>query len=131
MVVLDSTFLIDFLKNRPLAILKSRDFDNDISTTRLNVFEILVGIYRRPPNTQKRDLDSFYDFLNSINILELDRKSANEAAKISSELIRSGKMVPEIDILIAAISLSNGQNRIITQNTKDFSKIPGLKVENY
>ncbi|MBI5051630.1 hypothetical protein HZC08_02615, partial [Candidatus Micrarchaeota archaeon] len=47
MVVLDSTFIIHFLKNKKNAVDRIRAASEPIATTRINVFEILVGIYSK------------------------------------------------------------------------------------
>ena len=128
MVVLDSTFLIDFLKNKPSAVSKVKSFSDQVYTTRLNIFELLVGAYRK---NNEHELSVVLDLAHSINILELDDKSALKAAQIQAELMQKGEMSPEIDVLIASIALSNGDKTIVTQNVKDFVKIPGIKVESY
>ncbi len=131
MVVLDSTFIIHFLKNNRNAIEKAKVFSEPIYTTRLNVFEILKGIYLAEESQAEKELTTFNSFLQGIAILELDAKSANQAAKIFAELNKQGKTVQDSDVLIAAIALANGENSIITQNVKDFAKIPRIKAEGY
>lgn len=130
MVVLDTTFIIHFLKNKPNAIGKARTLNEPSYTTRINIFETLVGIYLKKPEEIADALEIFNNFLNEVIILELDQKSASLAAKISARLGKDGT-VYDNDIIIAAIALSNDQNTIITENVKDFSKIPGIIVEKY
>ena len=131
MVVLDTTFLIHFLKKKQNAIMKAKLLPKDAATTRINVFEILVGIYLKKSEERETALKIFYDFLDSITVLELDAKSTDEAARISAELRQKGETVTEADVLIAAIALVNGKKTIVTENTAHFSKIPGIIVEGY
>ena len=131
MVVLDTTFIIHFLKNKQNAIEKARTISEPSYTTRINVFETLVGIYLKKPQEIDNALEIFNKFLDEVIILELNEKSAKQAAKISAQLNKDGNTVQDKDILIAAIALVNGQGNIITDNVKDFSKIPGIIVEKY
>ncbi|MFH1247462.1 MAG: type II toxin-antitoxin system VapC family toxin [Candidatus Micrarchaeota archaeon] len=131
MVVLDSTFIIHFLKNKRNAIEKAKTFHEPIFTTRLNVFEILKGIYSSEGLRVEKELAVFNSFLQGITVLELDVRSANQAANIFAELNKQGKTVQDGDILIAAIALANGENAIITENVRDFSKVRGVKIEIY
>ncbi|MBI4406717.1 type II toxin-antitoxin system VapC family toxin [Candidatus Micrarchaeota archaeon] len=131
MVVLDSTFIIHFFKNKRSAIEKAKAFPEPVCTTRLNVFEILKGIYSAEEPQTGKELTTFNSFLQSIRILELDVKSANEAAKICAALNKQGKTMQDSDVLIAAIALANDESTIVTQNVRDFAKIPGIKVEGY
>lgn len=131
MVVLDSTFIIHFLKNKEHAVRKAREFSDEIATTQINVYELLVGIYSKEYEERQKELSVFNDFLGSITILEFDEKSAHCAARIAAQLNKAGQTVDSIDVIVAAIAISNGEKTIVTQNAKDFSKIPGLKVESY
>ena len=131
MVVVDSTFLIHFLRNDTRATTKATNFSEQIFTTRINVFEILIGVYNKKSEQRERALTAFYALLDSITVLELDARSANEAARLSAELNKIGETVEKADMLIAAIALSNEEHTIITANAKDFLKIPGIKVESY
>lgn len=131
MVVLDTTFLIHFLKNKQNALAKAKSLGVEVSTTRLNIFEFLIGVYYEKDVETEKMFGIFNDFLDSIRILELDATSADTAAKISVDLRRKGLTVKDNDILIAAIALTNGEETIITQNTKDFSKIKGIKADGY
>ncbi|MBI5227100.1 type II toxin-antitoxin system VapC family toxin [Candidatus Micrarchaeota archaeon] len=131
MVVLDTTFIIHFLKNKQSALRKVKTLSSDVFTTRINVFEVLVGIYFQKSDVKEKELKIFYAFLDSITILELDATSTDGAARISAELKQKGQDVNETDALIAAIALTNGENVIITENVKHFSRIPGITAENY
>ena len=130
MVVLDTTFLIHFLRNKKSAVEKAKKL-KEASTTRINIFEVLVGIYNKKTEKQDNELVVFYNFIEALKILELDAKSADTAARISAGLRQKGETVTETDILIAAIALTNGEEEILTQNTKDFSKIPDIRIEKY
>ncbi|MBI4162782.1 MAG: PIN domain-containing protein [Candidatus Aenigmarchaeota archaeon] len=69
----------------------------------------------------------FNGFLSSESWIKLNydmttiRSAINSAKNISVELW---------DIVIAETSKENGINKIVTENEKDFSKIPGMKVVN-
>ena len=53
-----------------------------------------------------------------------------KAADIYDELRRAGKLVEDADILIAATALKHGMV-VVTDNTQNFKRIKGLKVENW
>jgi len=130
-VVLDTTFIVELLNNKQRALYKAKVLSSPTRTTRLNVYEILVGIYHKNTSEVDKALEIFNDFLSGVEVLELDSRSTDQAARISAELRRRGNMVADNDVLIAGIALANGENVILTQNTKDFSKIKGIKVESY
>ncbi|MBN1315534.1 MAG: type II toxin-antitoxin system VapC family toxin [Anaerolineales bacterium] len=74
-----------------------------------------------------RLLDLFFaPFLS----LPFDDSCIQTYGRIRAELERSGTPIGPIDLLIAATSVSN--NRIlVTANTREFSRVAGLKFENW
>ncbi len=126
----DTTFLIDLLRKSPSAVAKAVELDAEpiVFTTEANVYEIVSGI--RNTNTEKalQDLESL---LSRMVVLPLDRKASIYAGLISSELMLKGKMIDDIDCLVAGILLTNGCETVVTRNVKHFERIDGLKVESY
>lgn len=133
MLCLDTTFIIDILKNKQDASTKYKEIKfEDLVTTQINAYEIKSGIHRKfDENIIQNELSIFHNLLASINILNINTNSVERAAEINGELTKSGLIVDDLDILIAGICLANGCNRIITKNVKHFSRIKELKVESY
>lgn len=59
-------------------------------------------------------------------LLDFDEKAAEEFERLKKQRIRIGTM----DLRIAAIALAN-DTTLLSRNLKDFSKVPGLKVEDW
>lgn len=56
--------------------------------------------------------------------------SARISAELYSTLRQSGKIVDDIDLLIAGIAIDNDLT-LVTNNEKHFNRIPGLKTDNW
>ena len=131
MKLLDTTFLIDVLRDGENVRQKAEELKNEaLFTTRINIFEILVGIFSLSSGRERR-LHQASMLFERVAVLELDEKGATLAAQISGELNREGRPVEPGDCLIAGIALSNGIRTIVTRNTKRFIKMKGLHVESY
>lgn len=131
MKCLDTAFLIDFLKNDKSAINKALQIKEDILvTTSINIFEVLLGIYRR---TAKREdeLEQFKKLINNFDILYFDTKSSFAASRISADLINQGKEINAMDCLTAGIMMSNNCNVIVTRDKEHFKRIKGINIEGY
>lgn len=61
-----------------------------------------------------------------ITVLEFDEASAAEFERLKRSRIRIGTM----DLKIAAIALAHDAT-VLTRNLKDFSRVPGLRVEDW
>ena len=68
--------------------------------------------------------------LSAIEILPLESPADREYAKLRHYLARNGTPIGPNDMLIAAQALSTGLT-VVTANTGEFSRVPGLSVENW
>lgn len=65
------------------------------------------------------------DFVDSLNIISYDENTVLE-----SLIVETNHGIHFWDALLAATMLENGIRTIYTENTKDFSKVPGIKAVN-
>lgn len=124
-MILDSTFLIDFLLENQAALDISKEIEQDIlKTTSVSVFEIIKGI------KNKNELDGVNKLFDNLIILNLDRDSAEEAGKIWRELRQSGQEIDPEDCMIAAIAIQNNDT-LLARNISHFNRIKKLNLRSY
>ncbi len=130
-MILDTTFLIDLMKEDPAAVKKLKELERDKITQNiaaLTLYELYVGIMlSTKPEKEKRKV---LDTLASMNILDLNAKSAAKAGEVQGKLIREGKMIDPEDAMIAGIALLNNEI-VLTKNVEHFSRIRALITETY
>jgi tRNA(fMet)-specific endonuclease VapC len=68
--------------------------------------------------------------LESLEEIPFDREAAREAARVRVELERRGIVIGPLDLLIAGTVLSRGAT-LATNNTREFSRIKGLRLEDW
>jgi tRNA(fMet)-specific endonuclease VapC len=73
-----------------------------------------------------RQLKDFLDRYLTITVLEFDEAAASEFERLKQSRLRIGTM----DLKIAAITLAHGAT-LLTRNLKDFTRVPGLRVEDW
>ena len=130
MICLDTSFILDLLKERQDSVSKLKSFlGEELVSTEISYFEVLYGIFKRKEFNQQ-ELNKVQDFFGSLRIFPLDGLSAYKAAEIAGELSKKGMLVETNDSLIAGICLSNNCS-IVTRDVKHFSRIKGLKIETY
>lgn len=131
MKCLDTTFLIDFLKNDKSAVEKALELkDEEIFTTSINVFEVLLGIYRRKAG-QQVELENFKKLIGNFDVLHFDARSSFIASKITADLISEGREINAMDCLVAGTMLSKNCRNIVTRDKEHFQRIKGIRVEGY
>lgn len=128
MASLETTFLIDLLKNEPAAVALAKTLEGSGEprcVTAPAAAEVLIGAHLQGG----RALAKARELLDSLVFLEFDREAYLEAGRLGALLIERGDQLATPDLLIAAISKRHGQ-RLITRD-RAFSRVPGLSVETY
>ena len=80
--------------------------------------------------TSQRSKDSVSEFLNSIEILDIDLTVAIRFGELRGELLDAGTPCPDMDTLIAATALVENLT-LVTNNVSDFRAIPGLRLDDW
>lgn len=132
MVCLDSSFIIDFLKNDKSAIkIYEKYMDEDLYVSEITLFEVATGFLYNEYKYKQSKLEGFIDFISELNILSTSNLHSFEAAKINASFIFHGKKIEPNDCIIAGTMIANNVKRIITKNKKHFSKIKKIQVLSY
>lgn len=129
MIVLDTSFLIDYLRGVE-ATYDLTDEENEVAITTITYHEIMVGLKRK---RSKREEKFFRRLFSEVKILPFDTKAAEESSSIAARLMAIGKEINALDILIAGIAIANGADRIITRDTdfKEVAKISDIDIVLY
>jgi tRNA(fMet)-specific endonuclease VapC len=69
-------------------------------------------------------------FLSAFEVLAYDNRAAGVYGEIRSLLRKGGHPIGSTDTFIAAHALAN-QLTLVTNNVREFSRIPQLKIENW
>jgi tRNA(fMet)-specific endonuclease VapC len=127
--LLDSNICIDHLRKTGTGALRRKMLvvpAHEIAVCSIVVAELLEGCYR----SQQRDknLRETRELLALFRSLPFDDAAAEHAATIATVLRK--QRIEQNDCFIAAIALANNLI-VVTHNTSEFSRVPGLKVEDW
>ncbi|MGL1891418.1 MAG: type II toxin-antitoxin system VapC family toxin [Spirochaetaceae bacterium] len=130
MYLLDTNICIYAIKNRPLNVLKkiSENFSDGIYISSLTVAELEFGV-SNSQNPEKNRI-ALLEFISIFSILPFNEKDAVPYGKIKATLRKLGKIIGPIDLLLAGQAISN-ELTFITNNTKEFLRVPGIKLEDW
>jgi tRNA(fMet)-specific endonuclease VapC len=100
----------------------------DLSVSAITAYEMQTGAEKCvDPSREGAKVDKF---LNAIHVNAFDRPAAMSAAKIRANLESRGEMIGPYDVLLAGHARSLGLI-LVTDNTKEFRRVPGLTMENW
>lgn len=129
MYLLDTNSLIYFFKGMGnIATNLFLHAPSEIFVPSIAIYELEVGIAKS--NNPKKREEQLALFLQNIGIIDFTRKEALSSAKIRAELEHKGTPIGPIDTLIAGCAMANNLI-LVTHNTKEFSRVEGLRVEDW
>jgi len=129
--LLDTNAVGDFLNHRYGVFTRfeeARKRGIVIGTCEPVVSELYFGVENSA--THVENLARLESGLRQIKCWPLTRQASKEYGRLALALKRAGRVIGQIDILIAAIAISLG-DCIVVSNDKDMLVIPGLTVENW
>lgn len=130
MYAFDTDTCIEFLHgNLPLAYKIMRSSDPSL----FGIPAVVEGELRLGAEKSSRTLDAMISverFLAPLALLPFDSACATQYAKIRCFLEGKGCVIGQNDMLIAATALANNAT-LVTNNTREFQRIPGLSVESW
>ena len=77
-----------------------------------------------------RIVSAIADLRQAVHVLPFDEPCAETLGRIRGAQLRQGVSYASIDLLIAATALVHDLT-LITHNTKDFQRIPNLRIEDW
>ena len=127
----DTNACIVLLRQRNLALTTRWQATkaSDVVLCSVVVYELRHGAERSSdPIREHAKLDVF---LNPFVSLAFDDDCARKCASIRHELDQAGTVIGPHDLQIAAIALQHGLTLVNAYNTREFSRIPGLIIEDW
>jgi len=127
--MLDTNICIYLINKRPPKVLDRfhRIEVGDIGVSAVTVAELAYGVAKSGSARNRAALEGF---LLPLEIADFDQKAAWNFGEIRSALERAGKPIGPYDMQIAAHALALGC-AVVTNNLREFQRVPGLKVENW
>ena len=130
MIILDTNIVSYWMRGDDIILNKLKNQKpSDLSISTITLAEILYGIEKSPVKKKQRR-DRIEAICSQLDIYPFDQDAARKYATIRSYLEKKGAPISERDLQIASIAVAN-QFRLITHNTKEFSRVPKLIVEDW
>ena len=100
---------------------------SDVCVSAITKAELLYGVEVSP--RRQKDQVALDEYLRYVAVLDYPATAALDYARIRAQLKQRGMMIGSNDLLIAAHALCLGLT-LVSNNTKEFGRIQGLKIEN-
>ena len=128
--MLDTDICIYMIRQRPESVLervKSHQI-GQIGLSVITLAELEYGVSKSSDLT--KNLEALEQFVSLLEVASFDRPATLIYGRIRSTLEKGGHPIGSMDLLIAAHALSLDV-RLVTNNVKEFKRVPGLRIENW
>jgi tRNA(fMet)-specific endonuclease VapC len=127
--LLDTNIVIYVIKRRPIEVLST--FNTNVNRMAISVVTLAELLHGAEKSSQPAaNLAVVEDFCSRLEVLPYTAKAAQHYGSIRTYLERIGQPIGVNDLHIAAHARSEGLV-LVTNNEKEFSRVPALQVENW
>jgi len=127
MKLLDSDHWVALLRGR-LSLADHVTPDEPLAITAISVGELIHGA--RKSRNADNNLTQLDVLLATLTILPFDEGAARRFGLLKAELKAAGQRLADLDLQIASTALASDLP-LITHNTRHFSRIPGLQLDDW
>jgi tRNA(fMet)-specific endonuclease VapC len=127
--MLDTNICIYTIKNQPPQVREAFISHQDqMSVSTVTAMELIFGAEKSA--APEKNLPVIESFLARLAVLDYDLRAAEHTGQLRAELQKIGKPIGPYDQMIAGHARSLGLI-VITNNEREFDRVPGLRVENW
>ena len=128
--MLDTNICIYLIKHKPEKVLFQLQKHNpeEVCISSVTYAELVHGVEKSQAVEKNRLALAL--LLANIEILDFDTVAAESYGKIRADLEKKGTPIGPLDMMIAGHAMSLNYT-VVTNNTKEFSRVKELKMENW
>lgn len=128
--LLDTNICIYVIRQKPPQVLQRfyAHHPGDIGISVITVAELQHGVYKSSQPAQSAK--ALAQFLLPLTEIDFTPEAAQVYGEIRAHLEKHGMSIGPLDLFIAAHALQLNLT-VITNNVGEFSRVPGLRVENW
>ena len=128
--MLDTNTCIYIIKRKPLDVIErfKKIEISQVGISSITLSELLYGVSKSSKPAQNQL--ALTQFIAPLEILAYDDEAAQYYGTVRALLEKQGTPIGSLDLLIAAHALSI-DCILVTNNEKEFKRIPNLKIDNW
>ena len=129
MILLDTNICIYIINARPPGVLAhfERYRLGDVGISSVVASELAYGVAKSRSVRNRQALEMF---LAPLEVLPFDEEAVWVYGDLRAELERDGRSIGALDTMIAAHALSLDAT-LVTNNVREFSRVPRLNIDNW
>ena len=125
---LDTNIVIAYLNGNHNIADKFKRYLPDVAISTIVLGELMYGA--KASQRRTKNLERLQELMKIVDIVSFDEACAETYSDIRLSLRKKGRPTGEVDVIIAAIAIANDAV-LVTDNTKHFTHIDKLRLENW
>lgn len=128
--LLDTNICIYIMKRKPIEVIErfNQYQPRDLFLSSVTTSELYHGAQKS--QRVQSNLDALNNFILPFRIVDYDESASYYYGEVLAYLEKKGCIIGSLDTMIAAHALSLDVT-LITNNTKEFERVPNLKLDNW
>jgi tRNA(fMet)-specific endonuclease VapC len=127
--LLDTNTCIAVMRSHPVAVQRMAAVaPGDCAISTITAYELYTGVEKCAKPAQERGKVEL--LLTTVWEMPFDPDAARESARVRALLESQGQAIGPYDTLLAGQALARSLI-LVTANTREFSRVPGLALENW
>ena len=127
--MLDTNIVIYTIKNRPQQVREAfKQHENQMCTSAVTLGELIYGAERS--SQPERNLADIEGLIARLEVAPFEEHASEHVGQLRAELTRMGQPIGPYDMMIAGHARAMGLI-LVTNNMKEFERVPGLRLENW
>lgn len=127
--MLDTNILIYTIRKRPKKVRDAfKEYADYLSMSAITLGELVYGAEKSAQPA--RNLADIEALAARVEVLAFDSQAAQHFGQVRAELAKAGKPIGPYDSMIAGHARSRGLI-LVTNNLREFKRVPGLRLENW
>jgi len=130
MILLDTNICIYVINQRPMSVLARFEAvpHRELGISVVTYAELQYGVEKSA--FVQRNQNVLDEFVDRLEVVDWDRAAAKEHALLRASLEKQGITIGQLDLQIAAHAKSRN-DVLVTNNLREFNRVPDLKLENW
>jgi tRNA(fMet)-specific endonuclease VapC len=128
--LLDTNICIYIIKKKPASVIKRFEKlkSGSVAISTITLSELYYGVAKS--SKPDENMIALQEFISPLEVLDFTNVDALVYGKIRDSLEKKGSPIGAMDLLIASIAKGRDLT-LVTNNTKEFSRISDLKIDNW
>lgn len=127
--MLDTNIVIYTIRNRPSHVREMfKKHEGQMCISSVSLGELIYGAERS--SQTERNLADINGLIARMDVVAFDEHAAEHFGQLRAELYRVGQPIGPYDMMIAGHARATGLI-LVSNNIKEFNRVPGLRLENW